>query len=106
MCFPPLAEGGGKSASGPPDVPERRVFRNAGWAVPECDPIPHRLLNTYTTHQVANVQVLVEMWKCVGLHVGAVPRAGSLSGETCWRMNPSSVPSGKGRGDAGPARDV
>jgi peptide/nickel transport system substrate-binding protein len=55
------------------------------WAVPEFnpklaqdllkqagykgDPIPYRLLNNYYTNQVANAQILVEMWKAVGLNV-------------------------------------
>jgi peptide/nickel transport system substrate-binding protein len=33
------------------------------------DPIPYRLLNNYYTNQVANAQILVEMWKAVGLNV-------------------------------------
>ena len=33
------------------------------------DPIPYRLLNNYYTNQVANAQVLVEMWRQVGLNV-------------------------------------
>jgi peptide/nickel transport system substrate-binding protein len=33
------------------------------------DPIPYRLLNNYYTNQVATAQVLVEMWKAVGLNV-------------------------------------
>ena len=33
------------------------------------DPIPYRLLNNYYTNQVATAQVLVEMWKQVGLNV-------------------------------------
>ncbi len=57
----------------------------AGWTVPEFDPakarqllrdagykgdaIPYRLLNNYYTNQVPNAQVLVEMWKQVGLNV-------------------------------------
>src|SRR5262249_18300707 len=57
----------------------------ADWAVPEFnptlargllkqagykgDPIPYRLLNNYYTNQVATAQVLVEMWKAVGLNV-------------------------------------
>lgn len=56
-----------------------------GWAVPEFDPelaasllkeagykgdpIPYRLLNNYYTNQNATAQVLVEMWKAVGLNV-------------------------------------
>lgn len=33
------------------------------------DPVPYRLLNNYYTNQVATAQVLVEMWKSVGLNV-------------------------------------
>jgi len=56
-----------------------------GWTVPEYDPkkaqallkaagykgdpIPYRLLNNYYTGQVATAQVLVEMWRQVGLNV-------------------------------------
>ena len=56
-----------------------------GWTVPEYDvaqardllkqanykgdPIPFRLLNNYYTNQVANGQVLVEMWRQAGLNV-------------------------------------
>ncbi|WP_240643656.1 ABC transporter substrate-binding protein [Paracoccus siganidrum] len=56
-----------------------------GWAVPEYDPelardllkqagykgdpIPYRLLNNYYTNQTPTAQVLVEMWKQVGLNV-------------------------------------
>jgi len=55
------------------------------WAVPEYDPakakellkaagykgdpIPYRLLNNYYTNQTATAQVLVEMWRQVGLNV-------------------------------------
>jgi peptide/nickel transport system substrate-binding protein len=33
------------------------------------DPIPYRLLNNYYTNQVPTAQILVEMWKAVGLNV-------------------------------------
>ncbi|MCM2562300.1 ABC transporter substrate-binding protein [Lutimaribacter sp. EGI FJ00015] len=58
---------------------------HADWTVPEFnpelaasllkeagykgDPIPYRLLNNYYTNQVATAQILVEMWKAVGLNV-------------------------------------
>ena len=58
---------------------------HADWTVPEYnpklaqdllkqagykgDPIPYRLLNNYYTNQNATAQVLVEMWKQVGLNV-------------------------------------
>lgn len=57
----------------------------ADWSVPEFnpalakdllkqanykgDPIPYRLLNNYYTNQLATAQILVEMWKSVGLNV-------------------------------------
>lgn len=56
-----------------------------GWAAPQFDPelarkllgqtgykgdpIPYRLLNNYYTNQVATAQIMVEMWKQVGLNV-------------------------------------
>lgn len=56
-----------------------------GWAAPEFNPqlaqdllkqagykgdaIPYRLLNNYYTNQTANGQIMVEMWKQVGLNV-------------------------------------
>lgn len=56
-----------------------------GWAAPEFNPelarqllkeanykgdaIPYRLLNNYYTNQTANAQIMVEMWKQVGLNV-------------------------------------
>ncbi|WP_353474684.1 ABC transporter substrate-binding protein [Salipiger sp. H15] len=56
-----------------------------GWAAPEFNPelarellkqanykgdaIPYRLLNNYYTNQVSNGQIMVEMWKQVGLNV-------------------------------------
>ena len=58
---------------------------HADWKVPEYDPtlaqsllkqanykgdvIPYRLLNNYYTNQVATAQILVEMWKAVGLNL-------------------------------------
>ena len=44
----------------------RDLLRQAGY---KGDPIPYRLLNNYYTNQVATAQVLVEMWKAVGLNV-------------------------------------
>jgi peptide/nickel transport system substrate-binding protein len=44
----------------------RRLLREAGY---KGDPIPYRLLNNYYTNQVATAQVLVEMWRAVGLNV-------------------------------------
>jgi len=43
----------------------RELLKAAGY---KGDPIPYRLLNNYYTNQVANAQVLVEMWKDVGLN--------------------------------------
>lgn len=58
---------------------------HADWSVPEFnpklaqdllkqagykgDPIPYRLLNNYYTNQNATAQILVEMWRSVGLNV-------------------------------------
>lgn len=58
---------------------------HADWTVPEFnpelamsllkeagykgDPIPYRLLNNYYTNQNSTAQILVEMWKAVGLNV-------------------------------------
>ncbi|MEJ1159749.1 ABC transporter substrate-binding protein [Prosthecomicrobium sp. N25] len=42
------------------------LLRQAGY---KGDAIPYRLLNNYYTNQVATAQVLVEMWKSVGLNV-------------------------------------
>jgi peptide/nickel transport system substrate-binding protein len=44
----------------------RRLLREAGY---RGEPIPYRLLNNYYTGQVATAQVLVEMWRQVGLNV-------------------------------------
>jgi peptide/nickel transport system substrate-binding protein len=44
----------------------RRLLREAGY---RGDPIPYRLLNNYYTNQVANAQIMVEMWRAVGLNV-------------------------------------
>lgn len=42
------------------------LLKEAGY---KGDPIPYRLLNNYYTNQVATAQILVEMWKAVGLNV-------------------------------------
>ncbi|WP_211846071.1 ABC transporter substrate-binding protein [Neoroseomonas eburnea] len=44
----------------------RRLLREAGY---RGEPIPYRLLNNYYTNQVATAQILVEMWRQVGLNV-------------------------------------
>jgi peptide/nickel transport system substrate-binding protein len=44
----------------------RRLLREAGY---RGQPIPYRLLNNYYTNQTATAQVLVEMWRAVGLNV-------------------------------------
>ena len=44
----------------------RRLLREAGY---RGEPIPYRLLNNYYTNQVANAQIMVEMWRAVGLNV-------------------------------------
>lgn len=44
----------------------RRLLKEANY---KGDPIPYRLLNNYYTNQVATAQVLVEMWRSVGLNV-------------------------------------
>jgi peptide/nickel transport system substrate-binding protein len=44
----------------------RRLVRESGY---RGDPIPYRLLNNYYTNQNATAQVMVEMWRAVGLNV-------------------------------------
>jgi peptide/nickel transport system substrate-binding protein len=44
----------------------RDLLKQAGY---KGDPIPYRLLNNYYTNQTPTAQVLVEMWKAVGLNV-------------------------------------
>jgi peptide/nickel transport system substrate-binding protein len=44
----------------------RRLLREAGY---RGEPIPYRLLNNYYTGQVGTAQILVEMWRQVGLNV-------------------------------------
>lgn len=48
-----------------PDL-ARNLLKQAGY---KGDPIPYRLLNNYYTNQVPTAQILVEMWKAVGLNV-------------------------------------
>jgi peptide/nickel transport system substrate-binding protein len=44
----------------------RDLLKQAGY---KGDPIPYRLLNNYYTNQTATAQILVEMWRSVGLNV-------------------------------------
>jgi peptide/nickel transport system substrate-binding protein len=44
----------------------RRLLRQANY---RGEPITYRLLNNYYTNQVANAQIVVEMWRQVGLNV-------------------------------------
>jgi peptide/nickel transport system substrate-binding protein len=44
----------------------QRLVREAGY---RGDPIPYRCLNNYYTNQNATAQILVEMWKAVGLNI-------------------------------------
>ncbi len=44
----------------------RRLLREAGY---RGEPIPYRCLNNYYVNQTANAQVMVEMWRAVGLNV-------------------------------------
>lgn len=44
----------------------RRLLREANY---RGQPIPYRLLNNYYTNQVANAQIMVEMWRAVGINV-------------------------------------
>lgn len=44
----------------------RRLLAEAGY---RGQPIPYRLLRDYYVNQVANAQVMVEMWRAVGLNV-------------------------------------
>jgi peptide/nickel transport system substrate-binding protein len=49
------------------DVAEaRRLLREANY---RGEPIPYRLLNNYYTNQNATAQVMVEMWRAVGVNV-------------------------------------
>ena len=44
----------------------RRLLREANY---RGQPIPYRLLNNYYTNQVANAQIMIEMWRAVGINV-------------------------------------
>jgi peptide/nickel transport system substrate-binding protein len=44
----------------------RRLLREANY---RGEPIPYRALNNYYTNQVANAQIMVEMWRSVGINV-------------------------------------
>ncbi|SCX18737.1 Dipeptide-binding protein [Agrobacterium sp. DSM 25558] len=44
----------------------QKLLKEAGY---KGDPIPYRLLNNYYTNQTATAQIMVEMWKQVGLNV-------------------------------------
>jgi peptide/nickel transport system substrate-binding protein len=44
----------------------RRLLAEAGY---RGEPIPYRCLNNYYVNQTANAQVMVEMWRAVGLNV-------------------------------------
>jgi peptide/nickel transport system substrate-binding protein len=43
-----------------------RLIKEAGY---KGEPIPYRVLNNYYTNQVQTAQVLVEMWRAVGLNI-------------------------------------
>lgn len=43
-----------------------RLVREAGY---KGEPIPYRVLNNYYTNQVQTAQILVEMWRAVGLNI-------------------------------------
>ena len=44
----------------------RKLLAEAGY---KGEPIPYKLVNNYYTNQVATAQIMVEMWKAVGLNV-------------------------------------
>src|SRR5690606_30885022 len=46
--------------------PAKQLLAEAGY---KGDAIPYRLLNNYYTNQTPNAQIMVEMWKQVGLNV-------------------------------------
>jgi len=47
-------------------VEARRLVKESGY---QGEPIPYRLLNNYFVNQVATGQILIEMWRDVGLNV-------------------------------------
>ncbi len=63
----------------------RKLLKEAGY---KGDPIPYRLLNNYYVNQVATSQVLVEMWKHVGVNVAVEMR------ETFVQLRDRSQPRG------------
>jgi len=63
----------------------RRLLKEAGY---KGDPIPYRLLNNYYVNQVATSQVLVEMWRQVGVNVAVEMR------ETFVQLRDRSQPRG------------
>jgi len=44
----------------------RRLLREANY---QGETIPYRLLNNYYTNQVSNAQIMIEMWRAVGINV-------------------------------------
>jgi len=80
---PMFAQGWAVPAYDPAEA--RRLLREAGY---KGDPIPYRLLNNYYTNQVATSQVLVEMWRQVGLNVDISMR------ETWSQIRDKSSPRG------------
>jgi peptide/nickel transport system substrate-binding protein len=63
----------------------RKLLKDAGY---KGDPIPYRLLNNYYVNQVPTSQVLVEMWKQVGINVAIEMR------ETFSQLRDRSQPRG------------
>jgi peptide/nickel transport system substrate-binding protein len=63
----------------------RQLLKEAGY---KGDPIPYRLLNNYYVNQVPTSQVLVEMWKQVGVNVAIEMR------ETFVQLRDRSQPRG------------
>ncbi len=67
----------------------RRLLREAGY---RGDPIPYRLLNNYYTNQVADAQVLVEMWRA-----GRAERADRDEGELAARSSTATASRARAR---------